>query len=189
MNKNTTITLRYLYRGALISHFILALHADITGNYDLTEEAYYMFFFIIVFSEILIFLRDHIKGFYPLEPNYRKWIRFFTPPYLLLLSTFALIPFWDYEEIEFSILLITIIVGLWVKRMKYQVSPRFFIMLFTLQFTTLVENEYLIPFAFILPLYYIFPVFKPKFHFNFGGLNKPGRFLKRKLKEYYEEGA
>lgn len=190
-SKNTTIKIRYLYRGALIAHFILGFHAYFTSGNYYSVYAAWSFFFAIMFSEILIFLRDHINGLYPLEPEFRKWIRFLTPPYLLLLTALFLFPYSGYREIDFPILVITIAVGIWVKRKNYQVSPRFYIFLFTLQFTMFVEQQYLIPLAFILPLYYIYSFIKPRYNFSFnlGGLNKPGRFLKRKLKEYYEEGV
>lgn len=186
--KKTTITLRYLYRGTLISHFILAIHANVTGFYRYSEDAAWSFFFAIVFSEILIFLRDHVNGLFPLESEFRKKIRFFTPPYLLLLVVILLLPYSNYD-VDIVITLITLIIGIWVKKKNHRVSPRFYIILLTLLFTSLVSEHDLSYLAVILPLYYLYNGINSRYNlsFNIGGLNKPFKYLKGKLNEYYEE--
>lgn len=186
--KKTTITLRYLYRGSLISHFILGFHATITRGFRYSEDAAWYFFFAIIFLEILIFLRDHVDGLYPLESEFRKRIRFLTPPYLMLLLVFIIFPYSD-DDTDIVITLITVAVGIWIRRKKYKVSPRFYLVLFTLLFTSLVSEHDFIIMAGIIPLYYLYAGLNSKYNlsFNKGGLNKPFKYLKAKLNEYYEE--
>ena len=83
---------------------------------------------LLVVSELMILMRDHFPKFYPLEPEFRPIIRFFTPPYLLVTSgllIFLIDPFFWNTLIWGSIL---VYIGIyWSVIRNYKVSPRFYI--------------------------------------------------------------
>lgn len=190
ISKGKTILLRHLFRGALLSHLLLALHAVFSGYYFYySEDAAWIFFFILLFTEIIIFFRDHVTGLYPLEPEFRKWIRFFTPPYLLLLTAILFFPGIGSEEADFPIFFITLIISIWIRRKKYKVSPRFYLVFLTLMFISQVSNPEFMALIIIIPVYYLYSAFKSRdiFQFSMGPFSKPFKLIKRKLNEYYDE--
>ncbi len=86
----------------------------------------------MIIPEIIIILRDHAVGFYPLEPNFKHSIRFLTTPYILLIiSVYCGVNSDYYNDLGYGAILFSALSYLLVRIKKLRVSPRFKIILLT----------------------------------------------------------
>ncbi len=158
VNINRSLLIRYSYRGFYISGIIITwmqyyrlYRIYISFPYYRNFSYFFASFQIIlityaalfVFTELMIFMRDHIPKFYPLEADFRPIIRFFTPPYLLVGSG-ILIFFLDpryYENVTAGTIMVLVGI-LWAIIRNYKVSLRFYIVSIVFIFSTGIYSNY-----------------------------------------------
>jgi hypothetical protein len=158
---------------------------------------YYLTTFIILFVsfELIILIRDHQPKFYPLEPEFRHFIRFFTPPYLL--AGFGLFIFFlspnhsDFTVWGTAIILFGI---LWANFRNHKVSPRFYIfnILFIFFASIYINDDIFFTLMYVVPLYLGYVLIKALR--NFKPKPKPKkqstgviRLIKNWYSEYYNQ--
>ena len=154
-----SIHIRYTYRGLFISNIIFTwgqyfhlyrsfinfpYYRDLNSYYYGFQSMITTYVALFAFAELMVFMRDHLPRFYPLEPEFRPIIRFFTPPYLL--AGFGLIIFLinptDWDNVIWGSTLVIIGI-LWGIIRKYEVSPRFYVLTISFVFftTALLRND------------------------------------------------
>ena len=191
--KNIMITYRNTFRGFLIAQYVLIqVVASFVGIFQRHEIVLTFPAFILILlyisNEIIILSRDHINGLYPLEPDFRPFIRLFTPHYLLVEIPFLLTlgyiasPF-NQDLFNSLVAILPAIAAIITYVKKYPVSARYWITLISLQLAAMFFSQLAQLLIFILPVMYIGRHFPRKLRLNFGWLQP----VKTKYKEYYEQ--
>lgn len=192
-----TIKNRYIIRGLFLLNLglVYSIFVNEYWNYYLRQDSglflTIMFFGFLSF-EMVIFLRDHTDGNFPLEKNFRPAIRFITPAYLLLLlSLFFLLAPGFYEKYYYAQVL-AFTAGIWAYIKKTPVTYRFYITAFAVQMasTLLVDDWFylFVAYPIIMIILSLFGSSKkivetPK---RRGPITKTINAISLKLDEYYQ---
>ncbi len=172
------------YNGNQVEYFLNL--PELIRDFTSILIAYIM---ILGILEFLIFIRDHLPNFFPLEPEFRPIIRLITPPYLLVVIGLFLMIVLNYS---YGLLMtgsfLALIGILWAAFRGYKVSSRFYtISASTIFYAGLIVNDdvifQLFPYAIagIIALL-IFKIFyKPR------AKKSTFKKLKKMYSEYYDE--
>ncbi len=164
----TSKKIRYTIRGLNLTTLYINIYTYFNYGRILFYFTHYQNFFIsylgqfiiiniIVFivTELFIFMRDHISGLYPLEPDYKPAIRFITIPYLTVYAgIFAMSP----DQNVLIAMFIFYFGYLYGILRNYPLTMRYHVFIWSLMFNSMVIGYYLPNEYTLLPLFNIFVV-------------------------------